>query len=161
MKPWDIYNRSWLHYCKHEDYKLWICIFLNMIREYPVFKTSTRLRKLQQFLLNFQVICNFVITDCIFFKYINCRIYAQICFIIPYKAQKTATVFAQFSKIRKKLCTEYSGIFFIFHFAAPYLSGQQIFFTYMWNIRCWLQISNSQYLKHQQGSENCNSFCSI
>ena len=52
MKPWDIYNRSWLHYCKHEDYKLWICIFLNMIREYPVFKTSTRLRKLQQFLLN-------------------------------------------------------------------------------------------------------------
>lgn len=52
MKPWDIHNKSYLHYCEHEDYKLWICIFLNMMREYSIFKKSVRLRKLQKFLLN-------------------------------------------------------------------------------------------------------------
>lgn len=52
MKPWDIHNKSWLHYCEHEDYKLWICIFLNMIREYPVFEKSAKLKKLQRFLLD-------------------------------------------------------------------------------------------------------------
>ena len=52
MKPWDINNRSYLHYCEHDDYKLWICIFLNMMREYSILEKSARLRKLQRFLLN-------------------------------------------------------------------------------------------------------------
>lgn len=52
MKPWDIKNRSYLHYCEHEDYKLWICIFLNMMREHSTLEKSARLRKLQRFLLN-------------------------------------------------------------------------------------------------------------
>lgn len=52
MKPWEIHNKSYLHYCCHEDYKLWICVFLNMMREYPVLKKSGRLKKLQNFLLD-------------------------------------------------------------------------------------------------------------
>lgn len=52
MKPWDISNKSYLHYCEHEDYKLWICIFLNMMREYSVFEKCPRLLKLRKFLLD-------------------------------------------------------------------------------------------------------------
>lgn len=51
MKPWDIHNRSYLHYCGHDDYKLWICVFLNMMREHPGLGRNTRLRKLRNFLL--------------------------------------------------------------------------------------------------------------
>ncbi len=51
MKPWDIHNRSYRHYCGHEDYKLWICVFLNMMREHPCFGRYAGLRKLQEFLL--------------------------------------------------------------------------------------------------------------
>lgn len=32
LKPWNINNKSYLHYCEHDDYKLWICIFLNMVK---------------------------------------------------------------------------------------------------------------------------------
>lgn len=51
MKPWDVNNRSFLHYCGHEDYKLWICVFLNMMREYRRLSQFVRLQKLQRILL--------------------------------------------------------------------------------------------------------------
>ncbi len=51
MKPWDVNNRSFLHYCAHEDYKLWICVFLNMMGEYRCLGKSVRLKKLQRSLL--------------------------------------------------------------------------------------------------------------
>ncbi len=51
LKPWDIHNRSYLHYCAHDDYKLWICVYLNMMREYPAMGRYARLRKLRDFLL--------------------------------------------------------------------------------------------------------------
>lgn len=52
MKPWDTGNRSYRHYCGHEDYKLWICVYLNMMREKPVLEKSKRLKKLQDFLMD-------------------------------------------------------------------------------------------------------------
>lgn len=52
MKPWDTGNRSYRHYCGHEDYKLWICVYLNMMREKAVLGKSKRLKKLQNFLLD-------------------------------------------------------------------------------------------------------------
>lgn len=51
MKPWDVENRSFLHYCGHEDYKLWICVFLNMMREHPGLGRCARLGRLRQVLL--------------------------------------------------------------------------------------------------------------
>lgn len=52
MKPWDVDCRSWRHYCGHEDYKLWICVFLNMMREHPGLERCARLRRLRETLMN-------------------------------------------------------------------------------------------------------------
>lgn len=51
MKPWDVGNRSWRHYCGHEDYKLWICVFLNMMREHRGLERCRRLSRLRKVLL--------------------------------------------------------------------------------------------------------------
>ncbi len=51
MKPWDTGRRSWLHYCQHEDYKLWICVFLNMMREHRGLGRSVRLNRLKRILM--------------------------------------------------------------------------------------------------------------
>lgn len=51
MKPWDIGNRSWLHYCGHEDYKLWVCVFLNMMRQHRGLERCAGLKRLKKKLL--------------------------------------------------------------------------------------------------------------
>ncbi len=51
MKPWDVGQKSYLHYCRHEDYKLWICVFLNMMQEKHSFLRYSRLKKLRDFLM--------------------------------------------------------------------------------------------------------------
>jgi len=51
MKPWDIQNRSYLHYCRHDDYKLWICVYLNMMQEKRILLKSSRLKRLRDFLM--------------------------------------------------------------------------------------------------------------
>lgn len=55
MKPWDIKQKSYLHYCRYEDYKLWICVFLNMMQEKRTFLRSARLKKLREFLM--ELVC--------------------------------------------------------------------------------------------------------
>lgn len=52
MKPWEINNKSYLHYCNNEDYKLWICVYLNMMSEFRIFSRFPKLVKIEKFLLN-------------------------------------------------------------------------------------------------------------
>jgi len=51
LKPWNIKNESYLHYCKHDDYKLWICIFLNMIKSNKNLLLCNEIKKIFNFLV--------------------------------------------------------------------------------------------------------------
>lgn len=51
LKPWNISSRSYLHYCTHDDYKLWICVFLNMIKSNKKLLLCNEVKKVFKFLV--------------------------------------------------------------------------------------------------------------
>lgn len=48
IKPWAINHRSFDHYAKFKDFRLWQCIFMQMVRETPDLKSYAKLRKLNR-----------------------------------------------------------------------------------------------------------------